>query len=78
MSGESTVGETLVLTCKVADFNAETGECVAPFYSYPPTVFPYLNVEDGLQIAFAIVGTWTLGLIARLYIRATQQESRTY
>ncbi|WFC43768.1 hypothetical protein [Pseudoxanthomonas sp. SE1] len=72
----SQVAETLVLTCKVADFDASTGECSAPFYSYPPTLFPYLNAEDGLQIAFAIVGTWTLGVVARLYIRATQQEGR--
>lgn len=75
MSG---TGDTLVLTCRVADFNATTGECAAPFYSYPPTVFPYLSAEDGLQIAFAIVGTWTLGLIARLYIRTTQLESRNH
>jgi hypothetical protein len=78
MSGEegSQVAETLVLTCKVADFDASTGECSAPYYSVPPTLFPYLGVEDGLQIAFAIIGTWTLGVVARLYIRAAQTESR--
>ncbi|MGV7173821.1 hypothetical protein [Xanthomonas axonopodis] len=68
--------QTLVLTCKVEDFDASTGQCAAPFYSHPPTLFPYLSVTDGLQIAFAIVGTWTVGLVARLIIRTTQLESR--
>ncbi|HBK46578.1 MAG TPA: hypothetical protein DDZ67_09130 [Xanthomonadaceae bacterium] len=69
--------ETLVLTCKVADFDATIGQCSAPYYSQPPTLFPYLSAVDGLMISFAIVGTWTVGLVARLIIRTTQLESRS-
>ncbi len=37
---------------------------------------PNLSFEDGLLIAGAIGGMWTLGLIARLIIRAQQQAMR--
>lgn len=37
---------------------------------------PELSAEDGLLIAGAIVAVWTLGLIARLFIRAQQQAMR--
>lgn len=67
-------GETLVLTCKVADYHPDTGVCDAPFFGYPPTVFPYLSAADGAEIAFLIIGMWTLGVIARAFIRSTQQE----
>lgn len=73
---EEQVEQTLVLTCKVSDFDAATGQCAAPFYSFPPTIFPHLSAEDGATIAFAIVLTWTVGLVARLIIRTTQLESR--
>jgi hypothetical protein len=72
------MAETLVLACKVADYNATTGECAAPYYTAPPYPFPDLSLEDGMVISFAIVGIWTLGLIARLIIRASQAESRTH
>ncbi len=62
----------LVLACKEVDYNATTGECAAPFYTYPPGAFPELTVGEGLQLAAAIVGCWTVGLIARLVIRSGQ------
>lgn len=65
----------LVLACKEVDYDASTGVCAAPFYTYPPGAFPELTTEEGAQIAFAIVGVWTIGLIARLIIRAGQTET---
>lgn len=62
----------LVLACKEVDFNATTGECAAPFYTYPPGAFPELTWEEGAEIAFAIVVCWTAGLVARLIIRSMQ------
>ena len=62
----------LVLACKEVDYNATTGECAAPFYTYPPGAFPELTADEGFEIACAIVGVWTLGLIARLIIRSGQ------
>lgn len=70
------MNETLVLTCRVADFDAGTGECSAPFFSNPPGAFPALTLEEGTTIAFSIVGVWVVGLIARLIIRAGRQEMR--
>lgn len=62
----------LVLACNEADFNASTGECAAPYYTYPPGAFPELTADEGFEIAVAIVGVWTIGLVARLIIRAGQ------
>lgn len=62
----------LVLSCDVADLNATTGECVAPYYAPVPTALPPLTAEEGLKIAFAIVLFWIPGLIARYVIRASQ------
>jgi hypothetical protein len=38
-------------------------------------VLPPLSVSEGMSVAFAIAGVWTLGLIVRLYIRASQTAS---
>jgi hypothetical protein len=62
----------LVQACKEVDYDASTGTCSAPFWTYPPGAFPELSVEEGFQIAVAIVGVWTIGLVARLVIRAGQ------
>ncbi|MCC8363257.1 hypothetical protein LK996_09235 [Lysobacter sp. A6] len=62
----------LVYACKTEDFDASTQTCAAPFWTYPPSAFPELTVEEGFQLACAIVGVWTIGLIARLTIRAGQ------
>jgi hypothetical protein len=66
------MNETLVLSCKVSDYDAATGVCAAPFYSNPPGVFPALTLEQGAVIAFGIVGVWTVGLVAKLFIRASK------
>lgn len=63
------------LACNVEDFNEATGECAHPYYGTPPQFFPVLSFADGVLIAGAIGGTWTLGLVARLLIRAGQQET---
>lgn len=60
----------LVLACLPEDYDAATGQCAAPFYTYPPSAFPVLTAEQGALIAFSIVGAWTLGVVARLLIRA--------
>lgn len=69
------MADTLIIACDAADINAVTGECAAPYFTpYAPHPMPELSLEDGMVIAFAIVGIWTLGLIARLIIRAAQTE----
>ena len=42
--------QTLVLTCRVADFDASTGVCAAPFYSAPPSSWPALSIADAQAI----------------------------
>lgn len=69
---EETAPQALVLSCMPADYDAATGVCAAPFYSYPSSGWPTLTADEGLQIAAAIAGCWTLGLIARLIIRSGQ------
>lgn len=63
------MSDTLVLACLAEDFNASTGQCAAPFYTHPPGALPVLTAEEGAYIAFLIVGTWTMGVVARLFIR---------
>jgi hypothetical protein len=66
--------EVMVLACKTVDFDAATQTCAQPFYTYPPSAFPELTAEEGMEIAAAIVGVWTLGLVARLVIRSGQKD----
>ena len=47
-------GETLVVTCKVADYNAATGVCAAPFYSAPQSSIPALSIDDANAIGGAM------------------------
>ena len=50
-----------------------TGQCIQWVQiETQQSPFPPLTFEDGALIAFAIVGVWTLGLCARLIIRAGQ------
>lgn len=37
---------------------------------------PVLSFEDGVLIAGAIGGVWALGLVARIYVRASQTVMR--
>jgi hypothetical protein len=66
----------LVMVCNGADFDVSTGECSAPYYSQVPSFVPAISASEGLTISFAIVGTWTIGLVARLLIRAGQQGEK--
>lgn len=61
-----------VLQCNEADFDPQTGTCAAPYYGPAPMLFPELTFEDGVLIASAIAGIWTLGLIARVLIRTSR------
>lgn len=63
-----------VLLCDVEDMDVETGTCAAPYYGPLPSFIPDLPIDDGVLIGFAIGGVWCIGLVARLLIRAGQQE----
>lgn len=67
-----TTAAQLVQTCNAVDYDAATGGCAAPYYAEAPSFVPLLSAGDGFQIAFAIVGCWTVGLVGRLIIRAGQ------
>lgn len=55
----------LVQYCKAADFNATTGQCLAPFYGPTPTAIPRLSVADGLQLTTAIGLCWAIGFVIK-------------
>ena len=59
----------LVLSCLEADYNATTGECAAPFYSYAPSAFPTLSIADaqliGLAIAYLLAVAWVIRMAKR-------------
>lgn len=67
MSGE------LVLRCDLEDYEASTGTCSSPYYGYDSGSMWQLSVQDGLLLAWAVVGVWTIGLVARILIRVGQQ-----
>lgn len=56
------MGSPLVLSCLEADFDAATGQCAAPFYSYQPTAWPVLSIADaqeiGAALAFLLAIAW--------------------
>lgn len=66
----------LVLHCDSSDYDASTQTCAAPYYAEVQTSFPQLSFEEGVLLAGAIGSVWTLGLIARVLIRAQQLASR--
>lgn len=59
----------LVLTCLPQDFNATTGECAAPFYSYAPSSWPSLSIAEAQQIgmafAFLLAVAFTFKVVRR-------------
>lgn len=67
---------SLYLACDEQDYTAETGECSDPYFASPPSLFPQLTAAEGLQIGFAIVSVWTIGLIARVLIRTAQAAEK--
>lgn len=55
----------LVLTCREADFDPQTGECVAPFYSYSTGGLPDLSLEDAAAIGWAIAYLLAVAFVFR-------------
>ena len=52
---------------------ASDGTCAqSAWVDFPESPFPVLSLADGAEIAFSIVGVWTLGVIARIFIRIRQ------
>ena len=63
----------LVQHCAEADFNATTGECAAPFYSYPESVLPTLSISDAQTIGVALAALWATAWAFRM-LRKTLNE----
>lgn len=66
MAGEYT------LRCDAKDFDVHTGQCASPYYTMEATSAWSLSAQQGAQIGFAIVGVWTIGVVARVLIRTGQ------
>lgn len=64
--------ETLVLTCRVADFDAGTGVCAAPFYSGPQSPFPELSIADAQEIAWTFLFALASVMVVKLVGKKTQ------
>lgn len=63
-----------VKSCALANIDAN-GVCTSPVWTVnPEPVLPPLTLAEGTQIAFAIAGVWTVGLVVRLYARAAQSQ----
>lgn len=71
------MADAYYLACNVQDYDPQTGVCAAPYYGSPPQFVPTMTAQEGLEVAFAIVGTWCIGLVARLLIRAGQQGMKS-
>lgn len=64
--------ELLTVYCRVADYNAATGQCAAPFFGPPPSsVLPPLSAAEGFQLATVIVGIWAVGFFIKSGRRVT-------
>lgn len=51
----------------------QDGVCSVPVWMpYHQPILPPLSLADGTLVAFAIVGTWAIGLKARLVFRAAR------
>lgn len=61
----------LTLYCKQADFDASTGQCVAPFYGPAPMLIPPMSAQDGFEISVVIAGAWAIGYMIRQSRRVT-------
>jgi hypothetical protein len=65
--------ETLVLNCRVADFNVSTGVCAAPFYSAPLSALPTLTIADANAIGLAVAMLWGLAFSFRMFKKAINE-----
>ena len=62
-----------VLTCALENVQPDAS-CSAPVWTaMPQPILPSLTLEEGAQVAFAIVSVWLVGLAVRLYVRSTRQ-----
>jgi len=67
------MGTVLVQACAAENLTGE-GVCTVPIWvEKPEQVLPPLTLAEGSQIAFAIVGCWTVGLLLRMYARTQQR-----
>lgn len=58
------------LYCPAEAIDAVTGQCSDPHWvDSPGGAFPPLTAGEGVQIGFAIVGCWALGLCGRLLFK---------
>lgn len=67
------MGPSMFLACNAQDYDTQTGQCAAPYYTYPPSFLPYLSYEDGFLIAGAIVSCWTLAAVFRVLVRTADK-----
>jgi hypothetical protein len=65
--------QVLVQSCLVADFDAATGTCSAPFYSLPEGMVPTLSMADGQEIGMAIALLWGAAFGIRMMKRVLQE-----
>lgn len=66
----STPAPLYVVGCESANLQTD-GTCSVPVWMpYPQPVLPPLDLADGTLVAFAIIGTWAIGLKARLIFKA--------
>lgn len=66
MAGEYT------LRCDAKDFDVHTGQCASPYYAMDVGSAWSLTPAQGAQVGFAIVGVWTIGVVARVLIRTAE------
>lgn len=61
-----------VLSCAIENVQQD-GTCSVPVWIEKPTpVLPPLSMEEGAGIAFAIAGTWAIGLTLRVIWRGAR------
>ncbi|WP_408953710.1 hypothetical protein [Lysobacter sp. Hz 25] len=65
--------QLLVQYCKASDFNAATGECVAPFYGPASSFPPVLDAAEGFAVSVVIIGSWAIGF----YIKQARRVANT-
>jgi hypothetical protein len=64
------------LYCPPESLDASTGTCSRPVWvDQMPGGLPPLSGAQGAQIAWAVVGVWTLGLIGRFIIKAIRNRN---
>lgn len=65
--------ETLVLTCRVADYDATAMVCSAPFYSSQMSALPTMSLADAQAIGLQIAVLWAAAYGIRMMKRALNE-----